>query len=90
MIGSQTENITITDINSLNKSLTNSNEIISEDEHRITSLFNQPLRDARDNFEIMYFNFHLQNKISVADLAKKSGIERTHLYRKLKQLKIKF
>lgn len=90
MIGSQTENITITDINSLNKSLTNSNKIISEDEHRITSLFNQPLRDARDNFEIMYFNFHLQNKISVADLAKKSGIERTHLYRKLKQLKIKF
>ena len=90
MIGSQTENITITDINSLNKSLTNSNKIISEDEHRITSLFNQPLRDARDNFEIMYFNFHLQSKISVADLAKKSGIERTHLYRKLKQLKIKF
>ncbi len=90
MVGSQTENITITDINSLNKSLTNSNKIISEDEHRITSLFNQPLRDARDNFEIMYFNFHLQNKISVADLAKKSGIERTHLYRKLKQLKIKF
>ena len=90
MIGSQTEKITITDINSLNKSLTNSNKIISEDEHRITSLLNQPLRDARDNFEIMYFNFHLQNKISVADLAKKSGIERTHLYRKLKQLKIKF
>ena len=90
MIGSQTEKITITDINSLNKSLTNPNKIISEDEHRITSLLNQPLRDARDNFEIMYFNFHLQNKISVADLAKKSGIERTHLYRKLKQLKIKF
>ncbi len=80
MIGSQTEKITITDINSLNKSLTNPNKIISEDEHRITSLLNQPLRDARDNFEIMYFNFHLQNKISVADLAKKSGIDKFYLY----------
>jgi len=90
MINTQAEKITITDINSLNKSQTNSNKISSEEGYRITSLFNQPLRDARDNFEIMYFSFHFQNKISVADLAKKSGIERTHLYRKLKQLKIKF
>ena len=90
MINSQGEKITLTDINSLKKSQTNSNKISSDEGHRITSLFNQPLRDARDNFEIMYFNFHFQNKISVADLAKKSGIERTHLYRKLKQLKIKF
>jgi two-component system nitrogen regulation response regulator NtrX len=90
MINSQGEKITVTDINSLKKSQINSNKISSEEGHRITSLFNQPLRDARDNFEIMYFNFHFQNKISVADLAKKSGIERTHLYRKLKQLKIKF
>ena len=90
MINSQGEKITVTDINSLKKSQTNSNKISSDEGHRITSLFNQPLRDARDNFEIMYFNFHFQNKISVADLAKKSGIERTHLYRKLKQLKIKF
>ena len=90
MINSRGENITVTDINSLKKSQTNSNKISSDEGHRITSLFNQPLRDARDNFEIMYFNFHFQNKISVADLAKKSGIERTHLYRKLKQLKIKF
>jgi len=90
MINSRGENITVTDINSLKTSQTNSNKISSDEGHRITSLFNQPLRDARDNFEIMYFNFHFQNKISVADLAKKSGIERTHLYRKLKQLKIKF
>ena len=90
MINSQGEKITVTDINSLKKSQINSNKISSEEGHRITSLFNQPLRDARDNFEIMYFSFHFQNKISVADLAKKSGIERTHLYRKLKQLKIKF
>ena len=90
MINSQGEKITVTDINSLKKSQINSNKISSEEGHRITSLFNQPLRDARDNFEIMYFNFHFQNKISVAELAKKSGIERTHLYRKLKQLKIKF
>ena len=52
------------------------------------TIFNQTLKDARDNFEKLYFNFHMQKKISVSDLAKKSGVERTHLYRKLKSLGI--
>ena len=91
MIRSESEKITIADISSLNKGITNSIEKTNEeDTNNTTHLFNLPLRDARDNFEKMYFDFHFKNSTSVADLARKSGIERTHLYRKLKQLKIKF
>ncbi len=51
--------------------------------------FEQPLREAREAFERLYFEHHLAleggNMTRVAD---KSGLERTHLYRKLKQLGI--
>jgi two-component system nitrogen regulation response regulator NtrX len=53
------------------------------------TIFNKPLKEAREEFEKIYFNFHMQKKSSVSDLAKKSGVERTHLYRKLKSLGIK-
>ena len=43
--------------------------------------FNKPLKDAREEFEKLYFAYHLQKKLSISDLAKKSGVERTHLYR---------
>ena len=52
-------------------------------------IFDKTLKEARGNFEKLYFQFHMQNKLSVTELAKKSGIERTHLYRKLKSLGIK-
>jgi DNA-binding NtrC family response regulator len=49
--------------------------------------FDQPLRNARDEFERAYFEHHIGleggNMSRVAD---KVGLERTHLYRKLKQL----
>jgi DNA-binding NtrC family response regulator len=49
-----------------------------------------PLREARDAFERLYFDHYIQktggNMSKVADLVK---LERTHLYRKLKQLGIK-
>jgi DNA-binding NtrC family response regulator len=48
---------------------------------------NSPLREARDNFEKAYFEFHLaQEGGSMTRVAEKTGLERTHLYRKLKQL----
>jgi DNA-binding NtrC family response regulator len=48
---------------------------------------NRPLRDARDEFERAYFEFHLsQEGGSMTRVAEKTGLERTHLYRKLKQL----
>ena len=47
----------------------------------------KPLRDARDEFEKAYFEFHLHREAgSMTRVADKTGLERTHLYRKLKQL----
>ena len=47
----------------------------------------KPLRDARDEFEKCYFEFHLAREGgSMTRVAEKTGLERTHLYRKLKQL----
>jgi len=47
----------------------------------------RPLREARDAFEKAYFEFHLhQEGGSMTRVAEKTGLERTHLYRKLKQL----
>ena len=49
--------------------------------------FELPLREARDAFERAYFEFHLaQEHGSMTRVAEKTGLERTHLYRKLKQL----
>jgi DNA-binding NtrC family response regulator len=46
-----------------------------------------PLREARDAFERAYFEYHLtQESGSMTRVAEKTGLERTHLYRKLKQL----
>jgi DNA-binding NtrC family response regulator len=47
----------------------------------------RPLREARDAFEKSYFEFHLAKEGgSMTRVAEKTGLERTHLYRKLKQL----
>jgi DNA-binding NtrC family response regulator len=46
-----------------------------------------PLREARDAFEKAYFEFHLMRENgSMTRVAEKTGLERTHLYRKLRQL----
>jgi DNA-binding NtrC family response regulator len=46
-----------------------------------------PLREARDAFEKAYFEFHLARENgSMTRVAEKTGLERTHLYRKLRQL----
>jgi DNA-binding NtrC family response regulator len=47
----------------------------------------RPLREARDAFEKSYFEFHLAKEGgSMTRVAERTGLERTHLYRKLKQL----
>ncbi|PLQ01875.1 response regulator [Cupriavidus pauculus] len=49
--------------------------------------FDMPLREARDLFERAYFEYHLVREHgSMTRVAEKTGLERTHLYRKLKQL----
>jgi len=47
-----------------------------------------PLREAREAFERAYFEHHLSRDTSISRLAETSGLERTHLYRKLKALGI--
>jgi DNA-binding NtrC family response regulator len=48
-----------------------------------------PLREAREAFERAYFEQLLAREAgSIARVAEKSGLERTHLYRKLKALGI--
>ncbi len=52
-----------------------------------TLSFDLPLREARDAFERAYFEHHLQRENgSMTRVAERTGLERTHLYRKLKQL----
>lgn len=49
--------------------------------------FEQPLREAREAFERLYFQYHLNGERgNMTRLAEKTGLERTHLYRKLRQL----
>ena len=50
-------------------------------------VLDKPLREARDEFEKAYFEYHLTRESgSMTRVAEKTGLERTHLYRKLKQL----
>ncbi|MDO8291312.1 MAG: response regulator [Gallionella sp.] len=50
-----------------------------------------PLREAREHFDALYLDYHLRKESgNVMRVAEKVGLERTHLYRKLKQLGIKF
>ncbi len=53
--------------------------------------FNMPLRELREELERRYFEYHIaQEGHNMSRVAKKVGLERTHLYRKLKQLGINF
>ncbi|MDH3513438.1 MAG: sigma-54 dependent transcriptional regulator [Gammaproteobacteria bacterium] len=51
------------------------------------TLLERPLREAREQFEKAYLEHQLKRTGgNVAEVARLSGMERTHLYRKLKQL----
>jgi two-component system, NtrC family, nitrogen regulation response regulator NtrX len=52
--------------------------------------FELPLREAREKFEFQYFQHHIRREDgNMSRVADKVGLERTHLYRKLKQLGIR-
>ncbi len=56
----------------------------------VPDFYNLPLKDARDQFEKAYLEYHFERSGgSVAKLSSAVGIERTHLYRKLHSLNIK-
>jgi DNA-binding NtrC family response regulator len=68
--------------------LTQAEPAATPDTHNGVPL-DQPLRGARDQFERVYFEFHLaRENYSMTRVADRAGLERTHLYRKLKQLGI--
>jgi DNA-binding NtrC family response regulator len=49
-----------------------------------------PLREVREHFDSIYFNYQMEKANgNLTRVAEQVGIERTHLYRKLKQLGIK-
>jgi two-component system, NtrC family, nitrogen regulation response regulator NtrX len=51
--------------------------------------FDRPLREAREEFEKAYLEYQLQlTGGSISKVAERVGIERTHLYRKLRALGI--
>jgi two-component system, NtrC family, nitrogen regulation response regulator NtrX len=55
----------------------------------VSALFHMPLREAREEFERQYLTFKLKSvEGSVGKLAEVVEMERTHLYRKLRQLGI--
>jgi DNA-binding NtrC family response regulator len=58
-------------------------------EGQLPGLFHLPLREAREEFEREYLTFKLRSvEGSVGKLAEVVEMERTHLYRKLRQLGI--
>lgn len=69
-------------------------EIFEPIDRRMTKQFSLPLdlslREAREHFDKLYFNYQMDKENgNVTRVADNMGIERTHLYRKLKQLGIK-
>lgn len=77
------------DATEFNEAIRNEAKIGSQDTLTLPNYFDLAMRDAKESFETLYIQYHL-NKAnnSVSQLAKNIGMERTHLYRKLKTLGI--
>ncbi|PPD17830.1 MAG: transcriptional regulator [Methylotenera sp.] len=89
MLSSLTDKITLNDVNRVLEQFTSS-EINPSSVAQLPVELVQPLREARDDFERFYFQHHMKLiNNNMSKLAEISGLERTHLYRKLKQLGIK-
>lgn len=67
-----------------------SDTMVATELGQLSAFLELPLREAREQFDSIYFNYQMQKEGgNIMRIAEKSGIERTHLYRKLKQLGIK-
>ena len=90
MLTSLGDKITLNDVNRVLEQFTAEPSNLSP--HLLSSPIDLvlPLREARDDFERFYFRHHMSTiNNNMSKLAEISGLERTHLYRKLKQLGIK-
>jgi DNA-binding NtrC family response regulator len=60
---------------------------MGEQDQEFSIPVNLPLREVHEYFDAIYFDYHLRKEDgNVSRVAEKVGIERTHLYRKFKQL----
>jgi two-component system, NtrC family, nitrogen regulation response regulator NtrX len=86
---SSTEDITVEHLQAILGDLHQSS---SSDQPQLPpDFFDLPLREAREAFERVYFENLLGRESSnMSRVADRAGLERTHLYRKLKQLNIRF
>ena len=63
--------------------------VVDEGEHSLGQFYALPLKEARDAFERLYLTHHIaRSNGNMTRVAEQSGLERTHLYRKFKQLGI--
>ncbi len=89
---SQVHNLAVTSLN-LVIDLTDVEAILGgkakADGGALAELFALPLKEARDAFERAYLQAVIEECGSMSKAAGRSGLERTHLYRKLKQLGVK-
>lgn len=90
MLSSLTDKITLNDVNRVLEQFTPSVMEQASNSPSLPIELVQPLREARDDFERFYFQYHMKLiNNNMSKLAEISGLERTHLYRKLKQLGIR-
>jgi DNA-binding NtrC family response regulator len=90
MLSSLEEKITLNDVNRVLEQFSGEPESLESKLQSSPVNLTLPLREARDDFERFYFQHHMSViNSNMSKLAEISGLERTHLYRKLKQLGIK-
>jgi two-component system nitrogen regulation response regulator NtrX len=86
ILGSGTE-ITLDEV----KAVLGEQPAMGDARSRVPDYYEMPIKEARDSFEKGYLEYHLDKfGGSVARLSHAIGLERTHLYRKLNALGIKF
>ena len=90
MLSSLEEKITLNDVSRVLEQFSDSSDTLESKLRSSPVNLALPLREARDDFERFYFQYHMTIiNSNISKLAEISGLERTHLYRKLKQLGIK-
>jgi DNA-binding NtrC family response regulator len=91
---SLSEKITLDDVNRVMEQFAPLKSVILEPVSLNTNVLpinlDRPLRETRDEFERLYFEYHIEKADNnISRVAEAVELERTHLYRKLKQLGIK-
>ena len=90
MLTSLGERITLEDVQRVLGQFNVQDEVSADGQAPFPLNLDQSLRDARDEFERLYFEHHLAKQGgNMSKVAEVVELERTHLYRKLKQLNVR-